>query len=319
MNNKRLLPLLMISTAFVVSCDGTKQTTGNPFLNVYDTPNGVPPFDKIKSEHFKPAYEEALRQHSAEVDSIAGIAETPTFENTILALENAGTLLTRVSYVFSNLSSSTTNDTLKALDTELAPKLAAHRDNISLNEQLFGRVKAVWDQRDDLGLDGEQQMLLERSYKSFVRNGANLGDAGKAELREINAQLAELTTQFGQNVLAETNAFELVVDSEEKLAGLSDGLKAAAAESANAKGHDGQWVFTLSNSSVMPFLQYADNRELRQQIWAAYKNRGANGNDNDNSDILVENANLRLQKANLLGSPTRPEESRVGKEDVHRG
>src|SRR5690606_15737314 len=145
----------------------------------------------------------------------------------------------------------------------LAPKLAAHRDNISLNDELFGRVKAVWDQRDSLGLDGEQLMLLERSYKNFVRNGASLGDADKAVLREINTQLAELTTQFGQHVLAETNAFELVVDNEEALAGLSDGMKAAAAETANAKGHDGKWVFTLSNSSVMPFLQFADNRELR--------------------------------------------------------
>lgn len=294
----------MISTAFIVSCDDTKQATDNPFLNVYDTPNGVPPFDKIKSEHFKPAYEEALRQHRAEVDSIASITEAPTLENTILALEDAGRLLVRVSYVFSNLSSSTTNDTLKALDTELAPKLSAHRDDISLNERLFSRVKAVWDQRDGLGLNGEQEMLLERSYKNFVRNGANLSDADKTELREINAQLAELTTQFGQNVLAETNAFELVVDSEDRLAGLSDGLKAAAAATADAKGYEGKWVFTLSNSSVMPFLQYADNRELRQQVWEAYKNRGSNGNDNDNGDILVEIANLRLKKANLLGYPT---------------
>ncbi|WP_262248933.1 M3 family metallopeptidase [Parapedobacter soli] len=294
----------MISTAFIVSCDDTKQITDNPFLTAYDTPFGVPPFDKIKDEHFKPAYEEALRQHSAEVDSIANITEAPTFENTILALEHAGGLLTRVSYVFSNLSSSTTNDVLKALDTELAPKLAAHRDDITLNDKLFGRVKAVWDQRDSLGLDSEQLMLLERSYKNFVRNGANLNDADKATLRDVNAQLAELTTQFGQHVLAETNAFELVVDSEEALGGLSDGLKAAAANTASAKGHDGKWVFTLSNSSVMPFLQYADNRELRRQLWEGYKNRGANGNENDNSDILVEIANLRLQKANLLGYPT---------------
>src|SRR5690606_33473031 len=304
MNNTRIVSVLMISTAFIVSCDDTKQVTSNPLLNAYDTPHGVPPFDQIKSEHFKPAYEEALRQHRAEVDSIAAIADAPTFENTVLALENAGQLLTRVSYVFSNLSSSTTNDTLKALDTELAPQLAAHRDNISLNGQLFSRVKAVWDQRDDLGLNDEQRMLLERSYKNFVRNGANLDDSAKAALREINAQLAELTTQFGQNVLAETNAFELVVDSEDKLAGLSDGLKAAAAETASAKGHEGKWVFTLSNSSVMPFLQSADNRELRKQIWEAYKNRGAYGNDIVTSDILVEIANLRLKKATLLGYPS---------------
>lgn len=296
----------MISTVFAAACDNTGQetTADNPLLNVYDTPSGVPPFDKIKNEHFKPAYEEALRQHSAEIDSIASITEEPTFENTVLALEDAGSLLSRVSSVFSNLSSSTTNDTLKALNTELAPKLSAHRDNISLNGQLFARVKTVWEQRDSLDLDSEQQMLLERSYKSFVRNGANLSDGDKNTLREINTRVAELTTRFGQNVLAETNAFELVVENEDELAGLPEGMKSAAAETAKAKGYDGKWVFTLSNSSVMPFLQYADNRELRRQIWEAYKNRGSNGNDNDNGDILVEIANLRLQKANLLGYDT---------------
>ncbi len=288
----------------MVSFDDAKQITDNPFLVAYDTPFGVPPFDKIKDAHFKPAYEAALKQHTAEVDSIAGIADEPTFENTILALEDAGSLLTRVSYVFSNLNSSTTNPTIQALDKELAPKLSAHRDNISLNEQLFSRVKTIWDNRDGLGLNGEQLMLLERSYKNFVRNGANLSEADKATLRDINAQLAELTTQFGQNVLSETNAFELVVDNADDLAGLSDDLKSAAAETAKAKGHEGKWVFTLSNSSVMPFLQYADNRELRKQVWEAYKNRAANGNAQDNSEILVEIANLRLQKANLLGYPT---------------
>ncbi|WP_353127732.1 M3 family metallopeptidase [Parapedobacter pyrenivorans] len=304
MNNKQILPVLMISTAFIVSCDETKQAIQNPFLTTYDTPFGVPPFDQIKDEHFKPAYEEALRQHTAEVDSIAGITEDPTFENTILALENAGSLLTRVSYVFSNLNSSTTNPAIQALDKELAPKLAAHRDNISLNAQLFSRVNRIWDKRESLGLSSEQLMLLERSYKSFVRNGANLSDADQAILRDINAQLAALTTQFGQNVLTETNAFELIVTSDDSLAGLSDDLKAAAAETAKAKGHDGKWVFTLSNSSVMPFLQYAANRELRKQLWDAYRSRAGNGNAQDNSEVLVEIANLRLQKANLLGYPT---------------
>jgi len=294
----------MISTAFIVSCDETKQVSENPFLAAYDTPFEVPPFDQIKDEHFAPAFEEALKQHTAEVDSIASIAEAPTFENTILALENAGSLLNRISAVFSNLNSSTTTPALQALDKELSPKLAAHRDNISLNATLFGRVKAVWDQRERLGLNGEQAMLLERTYKNFVRNGANLSDEDKATLRAINAELASLNTQFGQNVLAEVNAYALVIANEADLAGLPDGIKAAAAETAKAKGHEGKWVFTLSNSSVMPFLQYADNRELRKQIWEAYKNRAGNGNEHDNSDIAVRMANLRLQKANLLGYPT---------------
>ncbi|MFC3200157.1 M3 family metallopeptidase [Parapedobacter deserti] len=303
MNRKRILPVLMISIGSLASCENHEATADNPFFASYDTPFEVPPFDRIKDEHFKPAYEEALKRHSAEVDSIAAIAEAPTFENTIVALENAGELLTRVSYVFSNLNSSTTNPTLQALDKELAPRLAAHRDNITLNAQLFERVKAVWDQHESLGLDGEQTMLLERTYKNFVRNGANLSDEDKATLRDINAQLAELTTQFGQNILAAVNAYELVIDKEEDLSGLPENVKAAAAETAKAKGHNGKWVFTLSNASVMPFLQYADNRDLRREIWEAYKNRAGSGEYN-NSEILIKIANLRLQKANLLGYPT---------------
>src|SRR5690606_14396970 len=171
------------------------------------------------------------------------------------------------------------------------------------NEQLFGRVKAIWDQRESLGLNPEQAMLLERTYKNFVRNGANLDENDKATLRDINAELAELTTQFGQNVLAAVNAYELVVDNEEDLSGLSENLKAAAAETAKAKGHEGKWVFTLSNSSVMPFLQYADNRELRKQIWEAYKDRAGSG-PHDKSGILVKTDKLRLQTAKLSGYDT---------------
>lgn len=245
-----------------------------------------------------------MKRHTAEVDSIAAITEEPTFENTILALEDAGSLLTRVSMVFSNLNLSTATPAIQALDKELAPKLSAHRDNISLNATLFGRVNAVWEQRESLNLNGEQAMLLERTYKNFVRSGANLSDTDKATLRDINAELAKLNTEFGQNVLAEVKAYTLVVDNEADLAGLPDGIKAAAAEIAREKGQEGKWVFTLSNSSVMPFLQYADNRELRKQLWEAYKNRAGNGNAHDNSAIAIRMANLRLQKANLLGYPT---------------
>ena len=304
MKFNQILPSFMIVSTILVSCESSTKQTDNPLLAEYDAPYGVPPFDKINDEHFGPAYDEALQQHATEIDSIANNAEAPTFDNTILALENAGSLLTRVSSVFSNLNSANTNPNIQALDKELAPKLSAHRDNISLNEQLFDRVKAVWEARENLGLNSEQLMLLEKSYKNFVRNGANLNEADKETLRNINSQLAVLTTQFGQNVLAETNAFELIVEQEEDLAGLSEGLIAAAAETAKNKGHEGKWVITLSNSSVMPFLQYADNRELRKQVWEGYKNRGGNGNDRDNSEILVKIANLRLQKANLLGYPT---------------
>ncbi len=291
----------MIISTVLVSCE---QKTENPLLAAYDTPYGVPPFDKIKNEHFSPAFDEALKQHEAEIDSIANNSEGATFDDTILALDNAGQLLKRVSSVFYNLNSANTNGDIQALDKELAPKLSAHSDNISLNAQLFSRVNAVWEARENLNLNDEQLMLFEKTYKSFVRNGANLSESDKETLREINGQLAVLTTEFGQNVLAETNAYELVVEREEDLAGLPDGLVAAAAETAKNKGHEGKWVFTLSNSSVMPFLQYADNRDLRRQVWEAYKNRGGNGNDRDNGETLVKIANLRLQKANLLGYPT---------------
>ncbi len=292
-----------MSVAFM-GCDNSEKTDlSNPFLKSYETPFEVPPFDQIRFEHYKPAYEEALIQHNKEIDAIADNAESPDFENTIVALDNAGLLLNQVSTVFNNLNSAHTNDSIQALAKELAPRLSAHRDNISLNPKLFARVKMVWDSREGAGLNEEQERLLEITYKNFVRNGANLSDADKEKLKSINAELSVLTLEFGQNLLAETNAFELVVENEADLAGLSPGLIAAAAETAKAKGKEGKWVFTLSNPSVMPFLQFADNRELRKQIWEAYMNRGDNGNDKDNKSALIKIANLRLEKAKLLGYP----------------
>ncbi|SKB92701.1 peptidyl-dipeptidase Dcp [Parapedobacter luteus] len=304
MNSKQIIPLLMISTAFIVSCGETKTTTENPFLTAYDTPFGVPPFDKIKNEHFKPALEAGMEQHEAEIDAIVNNAEDPTFENTILALEDAGQLLSNVNTVLGNLNSANTNDSIQAIVKEMAPVLSAHQDNIRLNERLFARVKTLWDNRADLDLNPEQLRLLEDNYKSFVRGGANLQGEDKDKLRKINEELAVLTVQFNQNLLAETNAYELVIENERDLAGLPEGLIAAAAETAKERGKDGKWVFTLSNPSVMPFLQYADNRDLRKHIWEAYKSRGDNGNAHDNKEILVKIANLRLQRANLLGYPT---------------
>lgn len=293
-----------MSVAFM-GCDNSEKTdSSNPFLKSYQTPFEVPPFDQIRFEHYKPAYEEALIQHNKEIDGIADNPESPTFENTIVAYDNSGLLLNQVSAVFNNLNSAHTNDSIQALAKELAPRLSAHQDNISLNPKLFARVKAVWDSRDGAGLNEEQERLLEISYKKFVRSGANLSDADKEKLKSINAELSVLTLEFGQNLLAETNAFELVVEDEADLAGLPPGLIAAAAETARAKEKEGKWLFTLSNPSVMPFLQFADNRELRKKIWEAYKNRGDNGNDKDNKSILVKIANLRLEKAKLLGYPT---------------
>lgn len=302
MNKKNFIPFLVITSMFVGCNSQDKMSNSdNPLLAAYDTPFNVPPFDKIKDEHFRPAFEEALKKHNLEIDSIVNNTEEPNFANTIVALENAGSLLGNISTVFYNLNSANTNDTIQAIAKDLAPLISAHSDEIRLNAKLFAKVKSVYDAKASSELDAEDKKLLDETYKSFVRSGANLSDSDKESLKKINAELSVLTTQFGQNLLAETNAYELVVDKKEDLAGLSEGLVAAAADVAKTKGKEGKWVFTLSNPSVMPFLQYAENRELRKQIWNAYQSRGNNGNDNDNKESLIKIANLRLEKAKLLG------------------
>ena len=300
------MPCCFVIASLLVGCNNetknVKNTdSNNPLLTTYETNFGVPPFDLIKDEHFRPAFTEALEQHKAEIDSILSLADPATFQNTIVALENSGQLLTNVSRVFSNLNSANTNDAIQALDKELAPVLSAHRDEVNLNADLFERVKAVYDNRDSQGLDAEDEKLLEETYKRFVRSGANLSEEDKEKLKEINSNISSLTVQFGQNMLAETNAFELIIDNEEDLAGLPEALRKAAATEASSRGHEGKWLFTLQNPSIMPFLQYADNRELRKEIWNAYQSRGNNGNDHDNNKILIEIANHRLEKAKLLG------------------
>ncbi|MGO3193774.1 MAG: M3 family metallopeptidase [Sphingobacterium sp.] len=306
MNKKKILPFCLVVSAVVVGCQNQQETTltDNPLLLTYETPFEVPPFDIIKDEHFRPAFKEALRQHNLEIDSIVNNQDGPTFPNTIVALENAGTLLGNVSRVFGNLNSANTNDSIQAIDKDLAPQLSAHRDEIMLNAELFARVKAIYDNKANLSLDLEDAKLLDETYKGFVRSGANLSAEEKEKLKKINSELSVLTTAFGQNLLAETNSFELVVDNEEDLAGLPEALKSAASSEAEARNKAGKWIFTLKNPSVMPFLQYAENRDLRKQIWDAYQKRGNNDNDFDNKDNLKKIANLRLKKANLLGYPS---------------
>lgn len=303
MTKKNFLPFCIVVASMIVGCnnEGKTQTTDNPLLLAYETPFQVPPFDKIKIQHFRPAFEEALKEHNLEIDSIVKHDDEATFDNTIVALENAGRLLKRVSSVFYNLNSANTNDSLQAIAKELAPILSAHSDEISLNKTLFLRVKTVYDSRNSLNLAGEDAKLLEETYKNFVRAGANLSDANKTKLKDINAKMSVLTTQFGQNLLGESNAYELVIDKKEDLNGLPESLVQAAAETAKSKGKEGKWVFTLQNPSVMPFLQYADKRELRKQIWEAYSKRGNNDNSFDNKKVLLSIANLRLEKAKLLG------------------
>ena len=274
--------------------------TQNPLLQEYKTPYTVPPFDKIKNEHYKPAITKGIEAHEAEISKIATDKSAPTFANTIEALENAGLLLNNVTTVFYNVNSANTNDEMQAIAKEMSPSLSAHNDNIYLNEALFNRVKTVYDSRNKLKLGSEQSKLLEETYKSFVRSGANLSVADKGKLRQLNSRLSLLTLTYGQNVLAETNNFELVITDKKDLAGLPQNIIDAAAEAAKQKKKSG-WLFTLSNASVMPFLQYAENRELRKQIWTAYQNRANNNNEYDNNKVLIEIANLRTEKAQMMG------------------
>ena len=305
MRNKSLIILLVIGNLLTIEAQEKKEnTTMNPFFQVYDTPYNVPPFDKIKNEHFKPAILEGIKKHEGEINAIANASAAPTFDNTILAMENAGELLSNVNVVFSNLNSANTNKEIQNIAKETAPNLSAHRDNIYLNEKLFARVKALWDKKETLGLNLEQAKILDNSYKDFVRSGANLSDTDKAILRKINGELSLTSLKYGQNILAETNKYELVIESKKDLAGLPQGLIDAAAADAKAKGKEGKWVFTLSNSSVMPFLQYSSNRELRKQIWNAYQTKGNHDDELDNKKNAIDMANLRGQKARLLGFKT---------------
>ncbi len=304
---KIILTLALVVT--MLSCkkeseEKTQDMNENPLLaETFDTPYGVPPFDLIKEDHFEPAILEGIKLHQAEIDAIANSTEEPTFENTILAMENSGALLKRNMRIFSNLTSANTSDKLQEIASKLSPELSKHSDNISLNEKLFLRVKTVYDKRQSLNLGLEEAKLLEEAYKGFVKSGANLSDEDKEKLRKINEELALLTLEFGNNVLAANNKYELVIEKKEDLAGLPEGVIQAAAETAKEKGKDGKWVFTLQNASVMPFLQYADNRELRKEILNAYQNRG-NGGEFDNNEKLKRIANLRLEKSNLLGYKT---------------
>ena len=273
----------------------------NPLLAAYDTPYQLPPFELIENSHYKPAILEAIKVNQKEIDAITGTTAKPTFENTIVALENSGKLLNRITTIMNNLNTANTNDTLQALTQEMAPELSKHYDNISLNEKLFARVKKIWDTQIEYKLNAEQAKLLEKQYKSFVRNGANLDARQKERLRKINEQLSLLSLKFGENVLAETNDYLLVIDKKEDLAGLPEEVIQTAADEAKENNKEGKWIFTLQNASVMPFLQYADNRKLRKEIWTAYQKRGANGNDHDNRTNVVEMTNLRAEKAQLLG------------------
>ena len=291
--------LILAASCMMYSC--ATQTESNPFLTEFQTPNGVPPFDKIKLEHYEPAFQKGIEEQNANIQAIIDNTEAPTFENVIVALDNSSPTLDRVGGVFFNLTEAETTDELTALSMKLAPTLAEHEDNISLNQELFKKVDAVYSQKDALGLTREQQRLLEKTHKKFIRSGANLPTDKQARLREINKQLSTLGITFSNNILNENNDFKLYVGKEEDLAGLPQWFRESAMAEARATGQEGKWLFTLHNASRLPFLQYSANRPLREQMYKAYINRGNNNDKNDNKKIIANIVSLRLEKAQLLG------------------
>ena len=291
---KIILVSFVLST--IMAC-----TNQNPLLTEQNTPYGVPAFDKVKIEHYMPAFEKAIAENKAEIEAIVNNPEAPTFANTIEALDRSGELLDKVVGVFFNVLEADGNDEMNKIAEEVTPLLSELSDGIILNDALFQRVKAVYEQRETLGLNDEQMRLLTETFKSFANNGANLPEDKKTRLKEINQELGLLSLQFGNNVVAETNAYQLFITDEAELKGLPESAKAAAKEEAVAAGRPEAWLFTPKRTSFTPVLQYCENRELRKELLMAYTTRGNHDNENDNKDIIVKTMQLRVEKAQLFG------------------
>ena len=295
---------MLAVTVAAMSCTSSKKDQSNPFFTEWKTPFGVPPFDQIENEDYMPAIDSGIVQARADIEAITASDESPTFANTIAPYDRAGELLNKVAYVFYSQSSANTNDTLEQLQMEVAPKISTFSDEVLLNAKLFEKVKAVYEDRENEQLNDEELFLLDNLYKSFVRNGALLDSANQEILKKLNLDISVLVVKFNQNVLAETNDYKLVIEDEDDLTGLPDGVISTAAEMATAEGMDGKWVFTTQKPSMIPFLQYADNRDLRKELYDAYLNRGNNGNEHDNNKILADLVSLRAERAKLLGYDT---------------
>jgi len=295
---KKLL-ILSLSAMAMLSC-----TRQNPFFAEQNTPYGVPSFDKYQLKDYMPAFEEGIRRQQAEVDAIVSNTEEPTFENTVVALDRTGAMLDLVSSAFFNVLDADGNPEMDAIANEVSPKLSAMSDGIIMNEALFARIKKVYDERESLGLTPEQMRLLTETYKSFVQNGANLPADKKERLTEINQELSVLSLQFGQNVVAETNDYQLFITDESELAGLPESAKAAAKEEAEAAGRSDAWLFTPKRTSFTPVLQYCDNRELRRELLMAYTTRCNHGNEHDNKAVINRTMHLRVEKARIFGYDT---------------
>ena len=303
---KKLINMIALSVITLASCSTknepkTEAEPKNPFLTEYTTPFQVPPFDQIKNEHYLPAFEAGMKEQLAEVEAIIGNAETPTFQNTILPFDKSGETLDRVSNVFFNLTECLTNDEMIKIAETVLPLLSKHSDSIMMNPKLFERIDYVYQHRNEMGLDDQQIRVVEKYEQDFVRNGAALPADKQEELSKINEQLSTLSLQFGNNLLKENAGYKLIIENEADLAGLPQTSIDAAAEQAKADSIEGKWVFTLSKPSLIPFLQFADNRDLREQMYKAYYNRGDNNNANDNKQLINEMVKLRVQKAKLFG------------------
>lgn len=318
---KKLITLILICSVVFTSCEKDKKANddiktstdmknentdlaNNPLLVKWDTPFGVPPFDKIKSEHYLPALQEGIKLHKKEIEIILNNKEKPSFKNTVEAIELSGADLNKIANVFFAVSSANTDDILKETRKKIMPELTAHGDEIQLNSELFKRVKEVYNQKESLKLSAEEMHLLTETYKNYVRAGVNVEGKNKDRLKEINKRLSELSTTFGDNLLDETNDFELHVTDKKDLGNLSESLIAGAAEEAKKRGHDSGWSFTLQRPSINPFLQSSPNREMREKLFQGYALRGDNDNDKDNKVVLSEMASLRVEKAKLLGFKT---------------
>ncbi len=308
---KQLLWASLITMITLVSCNQStttktettekSETMENPLLAEWDTPFNTPPFSKIKPEHYIPAFKAAIKNEEEAIQSIIDNKEEATFDNTIYALEEAGMQLDRVSSIFFNITGTDSNTELDSIEEIVTPLITKASDEISMNADLFAKIKSVYDHQDKMNLNEEQTMVLKRHYEDFVRNGALLQGEAQEQLKKVNGQLADLAIKFKKNVLAETNAFKLYIDNKEDLAGLPQSAIDAAALEAKNDGQEGKWLFTLDYPSIWPFMQNSDKRELREKMHNAYIMRGDNNNANDNKKIVVEMANLRLKKANLLG------------------
>ncbi len=301
MRTKSILVALLINSATFAQT--TKTMTDNPLLQPFNTPHQTPPYDKIKSEHFLPAIKEAMTLGRKDVDAITEAQSAATFDNTIVALERSGELLSKITPILFHLNGAETTPDIQKVVKEASPLLTEYSNDINLNEKLFARVKSVWDNQAKFKLDQESTMLLEKTYKGFARNGANLSADKKEKLRSINKMLSELSIEFNEHNLAETNEYSLLITDEKELAGLPDFVKEGAKAAAKKAKKEG-YVFTLHAPSYGPFLQYADNRELRKKLWLAYNKRGFNGDKYDNQEIVKKMVQLRYEKAQLLGYQT---------------